>query len=150
MIRTFLFIFLFFYSFCFYGQKGQLKIVITNIDNKEGNIKVAIYSEQNKEGFLKDLNLAAQKKMILIKDKTLTVIFSDIQYGTYAVSLFHDKNNNSELDRATLGYPIEPYGVSGNKKTLGPPRFEDCMFNFDSSLKTINIEMTSYLKNKQP
>lgn len=128
-----------------FAQTGSLKITISDIGSNDGNIKVALFDQNNREGFLKELNLAVHKKKVLIHNKSATVVFSDIPYGVYAVSLFHDKNNNGEIDRSSIGFPIEPYGVSGNKFVIGAPKFNDCKFKIDSSLKTINIVMKSFL-----
>ncbi len=128
-----------------FAQTGSLKITITDIESNDGNIKIALFDQSNSEGFLKELELAYQKKEVAIKNKNTGVTFTDIPYGTYAVSLFQDKNNNDEIDRSQIGFPIEPYGVSGNKFVIGLPKFNDCKFNINSSLKSINIILKSFL-----
>ena len=132
-------------SFVF-GQNGTLKIVIPNIPSEKGNIKVAIYNEAGSKGFLKDLNLSYRKKEVAIKNKTAVIIFKNIPYGIYAVSLFQDENNNGEIDRAPIGFPVEPYGISGNKNTVGPPRFNDGKFVLKSSNLSLKIILKTYLK----
>jgi uncharacterized protein (DUF2141 family) len=129
-----------------HSQKGDLHINIRGINSEEGNIKVALYIKDNEKGFLKDLDLSIRKKIVIIKNKQAGVSFSDLPYGTYAVSLFHDINNNNILERAPIGYPIEPYGVSGNKQTLGPPKFDDCKFVINSPDKHLNIDLRTYKK----
>ena len=126
------------------AQKGELKISISNIKSNTGNIKVALYDKENGEGFLKNIDVAIRKKILTINEKNAGVIFSNIPYGTYAVSLFHDENNNGEMDRASIGFPLEPYGVSGNKFIIGPPKFNDCKFIINSPSKNITIEMKSF------
>ena len=144
MKKYFLVVVLLLLSSIFFAQKGQLKISITNIKSNEGNIKVALYNQENGEGFLKNIDGAIRKKIIMISEKKASVIFSNIPYGTYAVSLFHDENNNGEMDRASIGFPIEPYGVSGNRFVIGPPKFNDCKFKINSPIKNITIEMKSF------
>ena len=133
------------FSVSVFAQTGSLKITITDIESNDGNIKVALFDQYNSEGFLKKIDLAYQKKELIIKNKNTGVTFTDIPYGTYAVSLFHDKNNNGEIDRSSIGFPIEPYGVSGNKIVIGPPKFNDCKFKINASFKTINIVLKNFL-----
>ncbi len=127
------------------AQKGTLKIVITDIRSNKGSIKVALYNEKDKEWFLKSVSKASQLKEVNIKNKKAYVIFSNIDYGTYAVSLFHDENNNGEFDRTSVGFPDEPFGISKNKLTIGPPKFKDGKFVFNSFEKIINIKMKTFL-----
>jgi uncharacterized protein (DUF2141 family) len=58
-------------------------------------------------------------------------VFEKIPPGIYAISAFHDKNNNGKLDTNLLSMPIEDYGASNNARaTFGPPSFEDAKFAF--------------------
>jgi uncharacterized protein (DUF2141 family) len=132
------------------AQTGALQIIVTGIKSNKGDIKIAIYNESGKSGFLKSLDPAYAKKTAKINNGKATVTFTDIPFGTYAVSLFHDENSNLILDRAPLGYPIEAYGVSGTAKTIGPPQFEDCKFDFKVSYKKLNIPLQLWNKKKQP
>ncbi len=46
--------------------------------------------------------------------------------GRYGFRLYHDLNDNGELDQNTLGIPLEPLGFSnGYVPSFGPPRLED-------------------------
>lgn len=46
--------------------------------------------------------------------------------GIYAVSAFHDVNNNGKLDTTIIGIPKEGYTFSGGKKTF--PSFSNSSF----------------------
>ncbi|NPA67647.1 MAG: DUF2141 domain-containing protein [Chlorobi bacterium] len=141
-ILTLLFAFLF--SAVSFAQTGTLKIKVSGIKSHKGNIKAALYNEEGKESFLKDLKNVYSKKQTAVTGDEVTIIFKNLPYGVYAVSLFQDENNNNILDRAKIGFPIEPYGVSGNKKTFGPPRFDDCKFELKTPLLYKNIILGSF------
>jgi len=130
-----------------FSQSGTLKIIVSGIQNNKGNIKVALYNKSGSSGFLKALNLSYRKKEVSISGKKALVTFKNIPYGTYALALFQDENNNGIIDRAPIGFPVEPYGISGNKKTFGPPSFNDGKFELNSENLTLKVEMKSYLKN---
>lgn len=61
-------------------------------------------------------------------------------YGTYAIMLIHDKNSNCKLDRNWLGFPNEPYALSGHPKfRFGPPVFDDVKFKFNTNGQIIKF-----------
>ena len=70
-------------------------------------------------------------------------VFEDVPAGTYAVSIFHDENDNGALDTGFLGTPEEGYGFSNGAKAgaFGPPGFDEAAFAFDGTKTTITIGM---------
>ena len=140
-----LYILLFFITTVGYAQKGTLRIIVTDIESNEGTINAALYNEKGKSGFLKNIESAHQKKIVKINNKNVELIFYNIPYGTYAVSIFQDENKNMKLDRSSVGFPAEPWGISMNKFAMGPPKFKDAKFKIDSKTKTIKIKMKSFL-----
>jgi len=140
-----LYILLFFLTNIISAQKGTLKIIVTDIDSNKGTINAALYNEKGKSGFLKNIESACQKKIVKINNKNVALTFTNVPYGNYAVSIFQDENKNMKLDRTSVGFPAEPWGVSGNKFVMGPPKFKDGKFNINSKTKTIKIKMKSFL-----
>jgi uncharacterized protein (DUF2141 family) len=66
----------------------------------------------------------------------------DLPHGTYAVSVYEDRNRNHRLDHNWLGIPREPVGVSNNPTArFGPPRFEESSFRLDAGSTTISIDL---------
>ena len=99
------------------GQEtGELTVTVTNISNNKGVIRVGLYdSEANW------LDRVYEGRDGVIKDGKSTVTFSNIPYGTYGISLFHDKNENGKLDLILGFMPKEDYGCSnGAKGRFGP------------------------------
>ncbi len=67
---------------------------------------------------------------------------ANLPAGTYAVAVFHDLNDNGELDRTTLGPPAEPYGFSNDARgTFGPPRFESAAIELSPGPHRIQIRV---------
>lgn len=51
---------------------------------------------------------------------------------TYALGIFHDENDNGELDTNLLGLPSEPWALSRPLRSLlRKPRFEEMSFVLD-------------------
>jgi uncharacterized protein (DUF2141 family) len=77
-----------------------------------------------------------------VKADSLTLTFENLPFGTYAVSVHHDINENGRLDKNFFGIPREPFGVSNNpKKFFGPPSFDQAKFLFKESNQKIVIEL---------
>ena len=76
-----------------------------------------------------------------ITNHSCTIIFENIPKGTYAVSIFHDENNNGKLDTNFFGIPNEDYGCSNNAKGfMGPPKWQDAKFKLNTN-KTLLITL---------
>lgn len=66
---------------------------------------------------------------------------SKLPLGDYAVSVFHDEDDNGELNTNFLGIPTELVGFSNNAKgSFGPPSFDQVKFTFDGN-KTVSIRL---------
>lgn len=61
---------------------------------------------------------------------TVTLVFSDVAPGRYAIALLHDENGNGKADRAAMMIPTEGFGFSRDAKVrFGPPRFGAAAFD---------------------
>jgi uncharacterized protein (DUF2141 family) len=65
----------------------------------------------------------------------------ELPEGEYAISLYHDVNENNELDTGSYGIPIEAYGFSNNVKGfMGAPSFEKSKFSLtEDKIVRINL-----------
>jgi len=120
--------------------QNQLKLVVTNIYPVKGEIFVAIYDDA--DNFL-NIEFVAFQRIQAVKNETETILIPNMPMGEYAVSIFHDLNDNAELDTKMFGIPREPYGFSNNARgRMGPPKFEDAKFRLSGTLE-ITIEMAN-------
>ena len=111
---------------CFAGiivnAQNKLTIVVTGFENPEGHVLIAVYGKDN---FMKNPSYVGYAK---VEGDTANVVINDIKPGEYAISLFHDENDNKKLDMGTFG-PTEKYGFSNNASgKMGPPKYDDCKF----------------------
>lgn len=64
-----------------------------------------------------------------VNGRSVTVRFDSLPPGPKAVRLFHDENENADLDTNFFGIPSEGYGFSNNPRSrFGAPSFEDQLF----------------------
>lgn len=100
-----------------------IELEITNIDGKDGQMLIGLYT--SKEGWLKEPHIGLFGQIV---DGKSTASFKNIPDGTYAISTFHDEDNDGELD-TFLGIPTEDTGSSnGAQAIMGPPKWNDAKF----------------------
>lgn len=135
-MKTLLLLSIFFFNSLGNTQMHQLKITITGLKNSNGQVMVGIY--QGEQHFLKKIYFG---KVVSINNKEAMVVFENLPTGEYAISLYHDENNNGKLDMSWLGIPKEDYGCSnGAKGIMGPPSYQDAKFTLSAN-KTITIKI---------
>ena len=115
----------------------NLQIIVNNFEKINGELRVCL--SDKKEEFLKHCKYG---KVVTVTNNIVTLEIENIEAGTYAVSLFHDENNNGVLDtKGLFEMPSEPYGFSNNPSILfGPPSFEKCKLSLNID-KQISIKL---------
>ncbi|RFN58025.1 DUF2141 domain-containing protein [Marixanthomonas ophiurae] len=109
--------------------------VTVPVQSEEGNVVFGLYDETS---FMKKPLVGLEGE---IKDGKATVTFEDIQPGTYAILLFHDKNGNKQMDFESNGMPTEPYGASNNVMSMGPPLWSDTKFEVTNEPVKLEVRM---------
>jgi uncharacterized protein (DUF2141 family) len=118
---------------------GTLNVNLEGFPNSEGYAMVAVFGSEKSyvEGSPK--TVAAKVK---VEDQKALAVFVDLQYGIYAVAVYHDTNVNGKMDKNFLGIPKESYGHSNNVGgSFGPPSFDKAKFEFGSPEKQITIKL---------
>jgi uncharacterized protein (DUF2141 family) len=118
-------------------SSGSIIIRTVNLSSDEGCVRVALFDSE--ESFTIEPLMGESGE---ITGKVSEVIFENVPFGDYAVAVFHDENNNEEMDTNFLGIPSEAYGFSnGAEGTFGPPDFDEAKFHFNSFEAIIEIEV---------
>ena len=101
-----------------------LTVQLTGLKSDKGQLMVALYDSSDNW-----LGNGIMGEITTIVDGQATVTFNDVPYGTYAISSFHDKDSNGELNTGLFGIPKEPYASSrGARGRFGPPKWADAKF----------------------
>lgn len=111
----------------FHGQTQTLTVIVQNVKSDQGQVRVAIYHSEKE--YMKTL---WQGKSVKAKSGEVELVFGQIPPGDYAISVFHDANENGKLDSNLVGIPKEGFGFSNNAMgNFGPPSFNEARFLFD-------------------
>lgn len=109
----------------FLNAQNQIEVKIDNFKSDKGAALIGLYSTET--SFLKT-EFKGQKANI--KNKKVAITFAEIPDGTYAISVFHDEDENGELTTNFIGIPKESYGSSNNAPSnFGPPKWIDAKFD---------------------
>lgn len=119
-----------------YSQTSNLTIIVEGAENDKGKIFMALSPD---EADYKKKDDAFKEAEVSIANGKATHTFS-LPAGTYAVKVFHDENNNGELDTNFIGIPKEGVGFSNNPSLMGMPSFDKVSFQLNGD-KTVKIEL---------
>ncbi|WP_372753096.1 DUF2141 domain-containing protein [Mariniflexile sp.] len=123
-----------------HAQQKESHDVVVNISNfksNKGQAFVALYDKP--ESFL---SKEVKGAIVKIENNSCRVTFKDVPKGVYAISMFHDENDNSKMDTNFMGIPKETYGCSNNAKgVFGPPKWEDAKFEVSNQSITQHIKL---------
>ena len=108
-------------------ETGNISVTVEGITKAKGTMVIALFDNKD------DFNVVPVKyfKEPVNGQKSITVLFTDIPYKQYAISVYHDLDDNGELNKNFLGIPTEPYGFSNNPKIVTGPSYEKSTFMLD-------------------
>ncbi len=112
----------------------DITITIDNITSDEGKVLAGLHTEDT---FMKGQGL--QNLQSAIKDGKITLTFTNVAPGDYAIMAMHDANGNNRMDYQSNGMPKESYGMSGNDMAMGPPTFNSAKFTVGNEDLEMNI-----------
>jgi len=124
-------------SFTVFSQQA-FTISVPNIEKSVGEIQVSVFNTN--ESFLKEgKEFRIYRFKVTSQSQKFTI--NDLPNAEYAFIIYHDINNNKEIDKNFFGIPKEPYGFSKNfKPRFFSPDFQDCSVSVGNTDNiTINL-----------
>ena len=130
-------------SLLFFGfvesHAQTLNLKVSNLKST-ATLRIAFYKKENK--FPDEGKFAFAKEYKPTKTGDITVNFTDIPAGEYALAIYQDSNGNKKLDTNMVGYPKEPFGFSQNiKPRFSAPAYEECKIAFNANNTTFSIKL---------
>src|SRR4051794_40431553 len=93
--------------------QASVVLKIGNLKNDKGVCRACLFD--NEASFIGKVVKPRQCSSAMIRGQQTEVQFDGIPPGSYAILVYHDVNNNNQLDKNFMGVPKEGYGASGNK-----------------------------------
>jgi len=121
------------------AERGTLNIKISGFENDEGDCWFAL---DNSKAVYESKDSVFIGKILSIINHGVHLKIDSLEYGYYAIKVFHDENSNGELDLNFLGIPTENYGYSNNVSAwFGQPDWGKAKFFFNQREMTIEISV---------
>lgn len=120
---------------------GDLTVEVTGLGGNEGQVVANLFGESND---VMKIEQAYKQEKSAITGHHASLVFRQVPYGKYAVSVFHDQNANGKLDHNLLHLPAEPLGFSNHFSMgvfSGLPSFEKLQFVFEAGKEKVEIEL---------
>ena len=109
----------------------QIILEVYGFENLDGDLAIAI--NNSSEQFISNTE-CYRDTIIDIPSNDITLTIEGIIPGTYAISIFHDEDEDGELDLGFLNIPEEGFGFSNNPPIgFSQPDFNDCKFTIEEA-----------------
>mgnify|MGYP001819107899 CR=1 FL=1 len=123
------------------AANNTLVIRITGAESDRGRIGCALFWKN--KGFPWKYRRGLRRTWTEIAGDSAECVFKRTGLGEYAVSVFHDENDNGEFN-TTLGLPAEGWGVSNNvraRRVGRPPKYKDALFKYEGGPLELEIQL---------
>jgi len=118
---------------------ADLTITIGGARSANGSLGLAVF---NSESAFPRVPQAFASVRIRAGQGDVVFTFHGLAPGKYAVSSYHDENDNGKLDTDALGFPTEGFGFSNEARgTTGPPAFAKAAFDLGDQNKSVTIKL---------
>jgi uncharacterized protein (DUF2141 family) len=122
--------------------KPNLEVTFNEIRTSTGQICLSLYSGPKgfpKGGTDSDLLLS---KCSPITNGSAMLSFGDLKPGKYAVTAFHDANNDGKMNKNSFGMPEEGFGFSNNPEIgFSAPSFSETEFQVTDAKAVVPIKL---------
>ena len=123
---------------------GEVVITITDLRSDKGVVRACMTTQE--KIFPKCRKDPASHRTVVPAGESVTIRFTDVEPGEYAVALLHDENNDGKANRALGMMPKEGYGFSRDAKVrMAPPKFKDAVFEHTGEDQSLTIKMRYFL-----
>lgn len=118
----------------------SIDLEVRNVRSAKGVITVDIHDD-NSDGFLNNDGLVGRIHTPAHAQTTRICIAVESQ-GTYALAVYHDRDDDRVFDKNWVGLPAEPYGISNDPPIrLGPPSHEAAAFSVSGANVSVTVTL---------
>lgn len=124
------------------SDRSSLEVVVTGFENDKGNLALALHNSPDSYLAEDTAKKPFRHFTLPIQDKKSNLVIEDLPPGEYAVTAFHDENDNNKLDTNFLGIPREAIGFSGSERPrFGAPDYDQVRFTLKAGRQQLQIQI---------
>lgn len=124
-------------TFSFAQDKGAITVTVVDIEKPGEGVLIFTLFDQS-DGFPNERDKGVYTGQLSSFEAQASYTFKEVPYGTYALSVHQDKNENGEVDANFIGIPKEPVGAS-NMSKMGRPNFSKCAFSVEGAHQEMTL-----------
>jgi uncharacterized protein (DUF2141 family) len=118
------------------SHAADLTVTVVGATNQKGQIAAALF---NTSATFPGEPMVGQR---VPAGAQVELVFKNLAPGRYALSAYHDENDNQKLDRGMFGIPKERYGFSRDARGAGgPPEFRDAAFEVKEGDNRVQLQL---------
>ncbi|MCB0579276.1 MAG: DUF2141 domain-containing protein [Phaeodactylibacter sp.] len=122
---------------------GSLALNIQNLETAGGEVHIALFGSE--ADFMETEKRVVGLVVPIKSREPLQVTLGNFPFGTYAIAVFHDLNNNGKLDKNALGIPTEPYAFSNNPRAKWrSPTFREACFELRQAELRLDVVLKEW------
>ena len=116
-----------------------MQVEVKGLRNNDGLVRLALYDRP-------ELFPISGKAFVIsdvpIPYQGLSLLFSDLPPGEYALALFHDEDGDNVFDKGFLGLPLEGFGFSNDATVFfSAPSFSAAAVTVGEELTAITVHV---------
>ena len=118
-------------------EEAEIRFRVTGLRSDGGKLACGLFVEENwlRAG-------AVDGEGGEIREGEAVCRFRGVAPGTWAISSYHDENDNGRLDTGFMRIPKEGTAASNNAyRRFGPPRYRDAKFEYPGGVLELEAEM---------
>lgn len=122
------------------AEQSSVTVNLSRLRSQKGQIVVCLWRQQDKNFPMCSNEASFQHIIAKASTSTIEVRFQSVPSGDYAISAFHDENQNGKIDRGFMGRPEEGIAFSNMTQERGRPSFDKAKFSLNGA-KTISLSL---------
>lgn len=119
------------------AQAAPLTVTVEKIAAQTGTLRIGVYDAAGyKDG------AAINGANISVDAATASVTIEGLAPGEYGIKLYHDVDDDGDMNTNPFGMPTEPFAFSNNAKgRFGPAKWDDAKFSVteEGAVQTIDL-----------
>ena len=117
------------------ASAADLTVTLSGVKNSNGSVAAALF---NSEADFRKTPFSAFR--IKASGGPVSFTVHNLPPGKYAMTSFHDENDNGKLDTDPVGLPTEGYGVSNDaREAAAPPQISKASYDIGEQNKSNTI-----------
>ncbi|GAB6054397.1 hypothetical protein JCM17960_32170 [Magnetospira thiophila] len=120
------------------AKAADLEVIINGLRDHGGTVRAFLW--KSSEDF-RHFDKAVQSTRFKSRPGRAVLAYAGLEPGQYALMVFHDEDNDGQLNRFLGMIPTEGWALSNNPKISGPSAFEDAVVNIDDPGAQIVVRM---------